>query len=433
MTMLAEAKPYVEAFAATRATNEPAWLGWRRDAAIKRFGELGFPTRRQESWRFNDLRPLTRNVFAPARDGATAEPAALDLCKLKVPSHRVVLVNGGFSGKLSAIGALPKGVWLASTARTLADRPELLEPALRETDTAGAQPFAALNAALFADGFVLALEPGVTLDNPVEIIHLEQGVQQSFHLRNLIRLGAGSRATLVETYAGSGASWINAVGVIDLAQGAALTHVTVQDESREAIHLGQNRIELAAKSRYESFVLTLGGRLSRHDSVVKLDGEGAHGVLDGAYLLRGEQEATNATFVEHVAPGCTSREYFKGVAQDRAHGVFLGTIAVRPNAQKTDAHMLNKNLLLSRGAAIDSKPELDILADDVKCSHGATVGDLDEAALFYLESRGIPPDEARRMLVEAFAVEAVERVENPDLRAHLAAYLSRWLAGGDGK
>ena len=426
---LAEIWPYVEAFKRRGSTGEPAWLTKRREGAMKRFAELGFPSRRQEAWRYTNLQSLQKASFPPADDAAAIETAALAPWRYPGEAHRLVLINERFSPDHSAIGALPKGVWLASTAQTLKDRADLLQSALRETDTVGGQPFVSLNAALFEDGFVLVLEPGATLDKPVEIAHFGKGDQRSFHLRNLVMLGAGSRATLIESYAGEGAYWTNAAGVIGLGQGAALTHVKLQDESASAIHLAQNRIELGRDARYESFALTLGAKLSRHDSQARLEGEGAECHLNGAFLLRGTQEATNVTFADHAAPRGTTRELFKGVAEGSAHGAFLGTIAVRPNAQKTDAHMLNKNLLLSPRAAIDTKPELDILADDVKCGHGATVGDLDDEALFYLESRGLPAPEARQMLIAAFAADALDRVENKDLRAFLDVHAQRWLAG----
>jgi Fe-S cluster assembly protein SufD len=393
---LAEIGPYVEAFKRRGAKGEPGWLSARREGAIKRFAELGFPSRRQEAWRFTNLQSLQKASFPPADDAAAIETAALAPWRYGGEAHRLVLINGRFSPHHSAIGALPKGVYLASTAQTLKDRPDLLESALRETDT---------------------------------IAHFGTGGQRSFHLRNLVLLGSGSRATLIESYAGAGAYWTNAAGVIGLGQGAAFTHVKLQDESAAAIHLAQNRIELGRDARYESFALTLGAKLSRHDSQARFEGEGAECHLNGAFLLRGTQEATNVTFADHAAPRGTTRELFKGVAEGSAHGAFLGTIAVRPNAQKTDAHMLNKNLLLSPRAAIDTKPELDILADDVKCGHGATVGDLDDEALFYLESRGLPAPEARQMLIAAFAADALDRVENKDLRAFLDVHAQRWLAG----
>lgn len=434
MNTLAEIQPYAEAFKARGDVNEPAWLRRRREGAMQRFAELGFPTRKQEAWRFTDLRPLQRTAFPPAAGGGHTTAGDIAPWLYGGAGHRIVLVNGSFAPELSVIGDLPKGAWLASTAQTLRDRPDLLESTLRETDALGAQPFVALNAALFADGIVLALEPGVVLDRTIEIIHWARGQARSSHSRNIIVLGRGSRATLIETHAGEGAYWTNAVGAVVVGADAALRHIRLQDESTAAIHLGHNRVELERNARYENFTLSLGGRLARTDIHLKFDGEGAACGLFGATLLRGEQEGTIATVVDHAAPRCITREYFKSVAADRAHGVFLGTIGVRPHAQKTDANQLSKNLLLGPRAAIDTKPELEILADDVKCSHGATVGDLDETALFYLESRGIPVAEARRMLVEAFAAEVIERIEDDvAMRAHLGRHVARWLAAGDGQ
>jgi Fe-S cluster assembly protein SufD len=431
MIVKAETAPYVDAFAQRDETGEPHWLAARRAAALANFGDKGFPTRRQEAWRFTDLRPLQCATFPPASGGGAA-PATLDAYRCAFATHRLVLVDGKVAPALSDLGALPAGAFLASTAATLAEAPDLVAAALEESDVQGNQPFASLNAAFFADGFVLALEPGTVLDRPVEILHFATaGAPRSHHLRNLVRLGAGSRALLLETYAGTGAHWTNSVTALHLGEGATLHHARLQDESAEALHFAVSRARLGRQAHYRSFVLTLGGRLSRQDMLVRFDGEGAELGLDGAYLLRGEQEATNATFVDHAAPGCTTRELFKGVVADRAHGVFLGSIGVRPEAQKTDAHQLNKNLLLSRRATVDTKPELEILADDVKCSHGATVGDLDEAALFYLRTRGIAEGEARRMLIEAFAADALERVEPAALRTYLTHHLQAWLGRGE--
>ena len=418
-----------------------ALIGPRR-AAFARFEQLGFPTRRDEAWRFTNLRPLQQHPYPPhpnphpageregpeKREGEGTVASRLSTYALSGKTHRIVLFNGRCSPALSAIGDLPKGVRLGATSRLLANDAKLGAMLLDATDTTGGQAFSALNAALFDDGFTLVIEPGVAIETPIEILHWSDAAESSFHLRNLIRLGEGSRATLIESFAGNGAYWTNSVGLVHLGAGAALRHVALQDEAREAIHFGQIRAELARDARYESFVLTLGGSLSRRDSFVKFTDEGAACGLFGAYLLRGEQEATNATVVDHAAPGCTTSEVFKGVVDEQAHGVFLGRIAVRPDAQKTDAHQLNKNLLLSPRANVDTKPELEILADDVKCSHGATVGDLDEDALFYLEARGIPTAEARRMLIEAFAADAIDRIEDDAaLRAHLASHVARWL------
>ncbi|HEY1506323.1 MAG TPA: Fe-S cluster assembly protein SufD [Stellaceae bacterium] len=425
MSAKPETAPYRAAFAPADSFAE------KRREAFARFETLGFPTRRDEAWRFTNLRPLQDKAFAPAA-GKPGTTPTLDPYFFAGETHRVVLVNGRFAPTLSKIDRLPQGVTLGAAAEIAGNNPSLASRLLDQTDLAGGQAFASLNAALFADGFVLALEPGVALETPVEIIHWGEAVDSSFHLRNLIQLGAGSRATIIESYAGSGRYWTNAVAVVDLGAGAALLHAKLQDEASDAIHFGQVRARIPADARYESFVLTLGGRLSRHDSFATFAGEQATCGLFGAYLLKGEQEATNATFVDHAVPKCTTDEVFKGVVDERAHGVFLGKITVRPQAQKTNANQLNKNLLLSARANVDTKPELEILADDVKCSHGATVGDLDESAMFYLAARGIPADEARRMLIEAFAADAIDRLEDaPALRVHLLAHVRRWLGRKD--
>src|SRR6185437_8368775 len=347
-----ETAPYRAAFAPAGSLAE------KRREAFARFETLGFPTRRDEAWRFTNLRPL--NEIPPHPPAARVPPSpqrgegwgegAIAPYLFAGETHRVVLVNGRFAAALSKIGGLPKGVMLGGAAETAADDPALAVRLLDQTDIAGGQAFASLNAALFADGFVLALDPDVALETPVEIVHWGDAAESSFHIRNLIQLGAGSRATIIETYAGRGRYWTNAVALVELAQGAALRHAKLQDEAIDAIHFGQVRARIAADARYESFVLTLGGRLSRHDSFANFAGEGAACGLFGAYLLKGEQEATNATFVDHAVPKCATSEVFKGVVDERAHGIFLGKIAVRPQAQKTDAHQLNKNLLLSARA-----------------------------------------------------------------------------------
>jgi len=425
-----ETAPYLDAFRNHEGSaNEPNWLIDRRVAALRQFAALGFPTRRHEPWRFTNLTPLARAVFPPAAPPETAEHRPLlEPYLMGGPAHRIVLIDGYFAPELSAIGRLPKGVWLGSTALALAEREDLAKAGFDERDATSAQPFAALNGAFFSDGFVLALAPGAVLDAPVEVIHVGHAGGKSLHPRSAVLAGAGSKAKLVETFCGGGSGWTNGVLRIELDADASLDHARIQDEAQDAIHLGVTRVRLERGARYESFTLTTGARLSRQDVQVSIEGEGASCGVNGAYLLRADQEATIATVIDHAAPGATTRELFKGVLEDRAHGVFLGRIGVRPGADKTDAHQLNRNLLLSPRAAVDTKPELEILADDVKCSHGATVGDLDEAALFYLRSRGIDEVASRRMLIEAFATEAIEAsVPVSELRMHVRRRLGVWL------
>src|SRR5271165_4870822 len=429
MVLNQDIAPYVTVFQTRPEREEPSWLAGHRKAAMKRFAELGFPTRKQEAWRFTDLRPLTAGPILTADGGSGPLSSQLASSCLGSDTFRVVLANGRFAPELSNIGALPDGVYLSSTAEALKVRPELVQPALDASEETGAQSFASLNAALFADGFVLALEPGVTLDKPVEVVHFGYAPEaRAFHLRNVINAGAGSKATIVETAAGTGKGWTNSVTAVFVGKDATVTHVKVQNEAPEAIHLSLIRGEVAQSGHYDSFILTLGARLSRQDLHIASAGEAAQVSINGAYLLKGEQEATFAPFVDHQALGCQTSEVLKGVIQDSAHGVFLGKMAVRPGADGTDAHQLNQNLLLSATASVDTKPELEIFADEVKCSHGATVGDLDETALFYLQARGIHEADARGMLIEAFAASAIEASGlGENITSHLLLAVRRWL------
>jgi Fe-S cluster assembly protein SufD len=429
---MATAKPFLENFDAVHA-GEPEWLLRSRRSALARFGELGLPTRRRENWRFTNLRPLERQEFPPSRATVTVPATAIAPYLVEGAGHRIVLVNGIVDRNLSKLGDLPAGVLFASVKAMVAEDvpgwstlgPLIFGDKTGETD----EPFVALNAGAAADGFALAIPAGMVIDRPIEIVHItDAAAPLSVNSRNAILAGEDSRAAVIETFAGAGEYWQNSVLRVQVAERAEFHHVTIQDHGRKAIHTASTTVQLAGKSRYCSFNLTVGARLARQDLYLAMTGEDASCAVDGAYLLRGDQEATMATLIDHQAPGCTTREIFKGVVEEQAHGVFQGKIQVRQAAQKTDAHQLNKNLLLGERAIVDTKPELEILADDVKCSHGATVGDLDETAMFYLRARGIPESEARNMLVEAFAADAIDLVEDSRLQLHLRRQLDRWLA-----
>lgn len=425
-----ETRPYLETFGRARHKGDPDWLAGYRNRSLARFAELGFPSRRSEAWRYLDLHSLEQRPMLPVGPEATAVASTardqLAEIGLAEPAYRFVLVNGRFSPELSQLDQLPSGVWLGPMAAAIADRPDLVRAGL-ETQSLD-RPFASLNAAFFADGLVLDVAPGVALERPVEIVHLSDNTGGSLHTRSLVVAGRDSRATLVEIYAGVGNYWRNDVVELRLGASSELARITLVEEGADAVHFGETLAALDTASRLSSFVLLLGGRTVRHEATVRSDGERSRCDLNGAFLLSGRQEANILTTVDHMAPGGETRETFKGVAAGRAHGAFQGRITVRPGAQKVDAHQLSRNLVLGRRAAIDTKPELEIYADDVKCSHGAAVGDLDEAALFYLRARGIPSDEARRILIEAFAREAVELVEQTPLREYLHARLVRHLA-----
>jgi Fe-S cluster assembly protein SufD len=421
-----EARPFIDAFAPPRG--EPEWLAARRRHGLARFAELGFPSRRSEAWRYLDLRPLDGRAphQAASLDVAPTARERLDDIALGVPSHRIVLVDACFSPAFTGVTRLPDGVWCGPVSRAVAERPDLVR-SLLDAPSDEARPFAALNAAFFADGFVLDVAPGVRLDRPVEIVHLGAG-DGSLHTRSLVNLGAGSRAVVIESFAGDGAYWRNDVVELRLAEGAALERVVLVEEAAGAVHFGDAAVTLAAGAHLKAFALLLGGRTLRHEARVICAGAATRCDLNGAYVISGRQEANIVTTVDHAAPRGETGEVVKGVAAGRAHGAFQGRIIVRPDAQRVDARQLSRNLLLSPRAAIDTKPELEILADDVKCSHGAAVGDLDEAALFYLASRGIAREDARRLLIDAFVRDAVELVGSPVLREHLLRRLAGRLA-----
>jgi Fe-S cluster assembly protein SufD len=293
-------------------------------------------------------------------------------------------------------------------------------------------PLAALNAALMTDGAVLLIGKGARIDRPVHVVHVATGTAEgsAHHLRNLIVLEDGAEAAVVETRVGLGtkAAWTNAVTEISTGRGARLRHYVLADETAAAFQTARTAVRLARDASFDGLVTTVAGGIVRHEVAVELAGEGAEVRLDGLTLGRGRQHSDCWTEIVHAAPRTTSRQLFKSALDERSRAAFQGRVVVREGAMGTDAHQLNRNLLLSREARADSKPELEILADDVKCSHGATVGDLDRDALFYLRSRGIALADARALLVEAFIAEVVERVAAPEVSAWLESRIARWLA-----
>ncbi len=410
------------------------WLPALRGAALARFAAAGLPTQRSEEWRYTSLAPLARLAFAPAR--ATLNGVAASVLPWLLPeaagAHRLVFVNGRLRRDLSAPGTLPAGVSLTGLAVALEENPVMLVGRLGAVGDIEGQPMLALNTALMADGYVLRLARDVRLEHPVELLFvaLAGGEPVSYHPRGLVVAESGSSATIIEQHVGMGRgiTLANMASEILVEDGAALSHYKLAADGAEAFHIAASAVQVARGGRYESFVLTHGGRLARNEIRLRLGGPGASCALDGAYLGRRRQHIDNTTFIDHAAPETTSRELYKGVLGGYARGVFQGRILVRPDAQKADGQQTSKALLLSAGAEIDAKPQLEIYADDVKCSHGAAAGELDEEALFYLRSRGIPEAEARHMLVEAFLAEAVERIASAPVRAAFHRRLAEALA-----
>ena len=373
-----------------------------RKAAIARFAELGFPGPRNEEWRFTPIVPLTRVPF----ESAPAEKPCF------------------------AVGAdprweesLPRGVLVCGLAEAMEKHPSLVGPHLARHADWKKYPFTALNTAFLRDGAFVYVPPGVTVEEPILVDSLADrvGAPYVWHRRVLVVLGDNSRATLIEGYNGPpGATYFtNAVTEVVVGENAELDHYKVHTEGADAYHMAVTQVQLGRASRFSSHAFSLGGLWTRNEINAVFTGEGAECTLNGLYRGVGRQLIDNHTFIDHAVPRCVSHEVYKGILDGQAHGVFNGKIYVRQDAQKTDAKQTNKTLLLSEEATINTKPQLEIYADDVKCTHGATVGQLDEEALFYLRSRGLGLEEARSLLIYAFANDVVGRVKVESLRRRL--------------
>lgn len=436
---------YVSRFAAARATLPGAglpWLASLREEAIEHFAEHGFPTQRVEEWKFTNLSKLTKMVFAeagPAANGITQEMLA-PLRPEDLPTHLMVFVNGRFRPDLSDIDSPSNGVIITSLAQALESDPDLVEPhlvgAARSFDAGRAQTLASLNAAFMADGAVIRLDEGAAPERPVHLLFLGLPEENPtlVHPRNLFLAEAGACATVIESYAGLSERpyWTNAVTQVVAAEDAGINHFKFQSESLSAFHIASTEVVLGRNAYYASFVMSVGGELSRNEIRARFTGEGVHCALKGTSLARGRQHMDNMTRIDHLKPNGVTNEVYKSVVDDRAHAVFQGKLRVAPGAQKTNAYQLNQNLLLSEKAQADSKPELEILADDVKCSHGATVGELDKEALFYLRSRGLDESSARGLLIEAFVGELIDGIGMSPLRTYFRKVFARWLAAPRG-
>jgi Fe-S cluster assembly protein SufD len=417
------AEPVVAKFAAF-AAGGPDWLAPLRQAGWAGWADQGFPTTQNEDWRFTNLAPLARLNFHPAAPVAVngvQSQALANSVFAHLGGHRLVFVNGFFCAPLSQVNALPDGVRIESLAAALARDPGPLTQHLGKYAHPTGNSFAALNQAFFADGAFISVPAGVTVAEPVQLLYLSSAgsAGETSLPRNLVLAGDHSRLTVVESYLATGDApyFTNAVTEIVAGREARIEHVKLQDEAPGAYHIATIAGEFGRASHASIHSFALGARLSRNNIRAKLAGEGLECVLNGLYLTRAEQLADHHMIVEHAQPHCASHEYFNGILDDKSRGVFHGRIYVHPGAQKTDAKQTNKNLLLSDQACADTKPQLEIYADDVKCTHGATIGQLNEESIFYLRSRGLGRDTARRMLIHAFAGEIIERIQCEPARA----------------
>jgi len=425
---LTETDAWLEAFEALEQSppQGPAWLLPLRKAGLAQFAKTGLPTLKDEDWRFTNVDPIRQLQPNPALTRSDLDATALN--QITYPHKdkdtiRLVLLDGHYQADLSDISKLPGEVTILSLAQAITEKGDSLEKHLGQYTYQNDNPFAALNTAFFQDGLYIHLPKKFQLDTPIHILNLASGDGSgaASFARHFIHAEAFSKCTILETYqAINDAAYLSAPTSEFLVDDEAfIEHIKVQDESEKAFHIASIYANIGRAAHFHSHYLTLGGRISRNNIRTKLDGEGLEAVLNGLYLSDGDQLSDHHMIVDHAKPHCDSHEYFNGILDDRARGVFHGRILVQQIAQKTDAKQTNKNLLLSDDATADTKPQLEIYADDVKCTHGATIGQLDDEAIYYLRTRGVPKPVAKRMLVHAFAGEIIDRIGHDTLREEL--------------
>ena len=371
-----------------------------REEARQRFADMGYPSTREEDWRFTNVAPIARATFVPQAAGCRWQKGGLE------------------------------GVQISSLAEALRTQPELVEPHLARYADFRESAFVALNTGSFEDGVFVRIAPGAVVEEPIHLIYesAADGRPTVVHPRNLIVAGAHSQATIVESYTGAGSYLTNSVTELVAGDHAVVDHYKLQTESREAFHMATMQVQLGRDTNFRSHSISLGGALVRNDVNAVLS-QGCECTLNGLYLVAGEQHIDNHTSIDHAQPHAASHELYKGILDGHASAVFNGKILVRKDAQKTDAKQTNKNLVLSENAVINTKPELQIHADDVRCTHGATIGQLDAEGIFYLQSRGIGLADARNLLIIAFARDIVDRVKVAALREQLEQMLLEKLHG----
>ncbi len=425
---------YLSVFKPAPGAGEPSWLTALREKAFGHFQKTGFPTPKNERWKYTDL---SLYLTADLEKETLVTPTRKILSKLKSLGYAIekdiwlVFIDGVYSAEQSSLKPLEAGLQAANLASKLTD-PQV-EAVLGKIAPLDSDAFGALNLAAFQDGLWVFAPENQVISQVVHAVFVSASAQPSC-VRNLLVLGANSQISVVEHFLeeSTGASLASSVTEIKLASGAKLSHVKIQNESEKNLHLGTVKARQESGSHFTSRVFSFGGQLVRNETEALLADRRAEAVLDGLFMARHHHHVDNQTFIDHSSPNGSCQETYKGVLQDEATGVFDGRVLVRENAQKTDARQSNKNLLLSKTAKIYSKPQLQIYADDVKCSHGSATGQLDEEALFYLRARGIGKEEARRLLVSAFAGELVDRVEPKSLREPLEKAFQQWLRNSAG-
>jgi Fe-S cluster assembly protein SufD len=416
-----------ESFAGAATAEGPEWLESIRRAAMDRFAATGFPSARNEEWRFTPVTPIAQTSWRPVGVGGTEDVAREQLTPFVFGQAEwctLVFVNGEYAPGLSSAGSMPEGVLATSLAEALRNGGDLLQRHLARYARIEENPFTALNTAFLRDGGLIHVPVGVDLPRPINLVFVTTADADGvvIHPRNLIVVERNARASVVESYvtlAPEARYWTNPVTEVWTGPNSWVEHTRIQRESEAAYHVATTEVQVARDSHYRSFSMAMGAALARHNLNARLADQYSEALLYGLYITHGEQLVDTHTVLYHDHPNCRSWEVYKGILEDRSHAVFNGKVFVKPEAQKTDAKQTNRNLVLSDHAKVDTKPQLEIFADDVKCTHGATVGRLDEAALFYARSRGVPQDAAERLLTYAFAAEVIEEVALEPVRNEL--------------
>jgi Fe-S cluster assembly protein SufD len=415
------------------AETGPSWVHAIRRAGVDSFARLGFPTLHQEEWKNTSVAPITDLAFQLAEPGLAGSVQEIDrLPVANLRCCRLAFINGRYCPELSTPERLPQGVKAGSLSVALNSHLASLEEHLASYADYRTHPFVALNTAFLEDGAFIEIPKGVVLEKPIHLLFLTaaDGQPTVCHPRNLILADRESQSAFIETYVGltEGIYLTNAVTELVAGEGAVIDYAKVQQESDASFHYARVQVHQHRSSTVATHSLAFGGAVVREEVQTVLDGEGAEAVLHGLYVLAGRQHVDNHSTIDHAKPHCNSRELYKGVLEGKSEGVFNGKIIVRKDAQKTDSKQSNKNLLLSEEAVINTKPQLEIYADDVKCTHGATVGQIDPEAIFYLRSRGIALEEARHLLTFAFANDILEQIKYAPLRDQLTGSLFGRLA-----
>ncbi len=412
---------------------ELAWLNSMRLKALTQFNHHGLPVKKEEDWKYTSLWELGQQAFTHQAEANSITTEQCEKLALLKDAYRVVIIDGVFSTELSQLDDLPAGLVI----RPLSAGLELAQPHLGNQINPEKAGFNALNTFLMQEGTVISVDGDTQIAKSIELLVINTGTTEALasHLRNVIVLGESSQATVVEHYVGlnESVSLTNVVTEVVLAYKATLNHYKLQQESKNAFHIATLAAKQAASSHWNTNNISLGGKLARNDVHSQLLGEQSHVTMDGLYLVTGEQHVDNHTRIDHFVPNTTSDELYKGVLDGNSHAVFNGKVIVHKDAQKTDSNQSNRNMLLSRGCEIDTKPEMEIYADDVKCGHGSTVGQLNDDHLFFLRTRGLDEVSARSLLTHAFAVEVLERIPAEDIRNALSALVEHHLprAGGE--